>query len=174
MCPVTAEQGRTDEEHDEGPADPRAHPWLGESCPHCGTPIDISPAFEMDPEGKGQRVHRARFCRQVLLQQKALDRARLGAATTFQFWGAGGRRGDYVLVCYDDEEDDWELQVFTCEDPSMFGDHSVRFRTQDEATAEAIRLAATLTTAPREPKVIPGSGGLITRQDHDEGPRRRT
>ncbi len=68
QCPVTAEQGRTDEEHDEGPADPRAHPWLGQSCSHCGTPVDISPAFQMVDEGKGSRVHRARFCGLVLLR----------------------------------------------------------------------------------------------------------
>jgi len=95
-------------------------------------------------------------------------RARLDGATQFQFWGASGRRGDYVLVCFDDEEDDlpWQLQVYTCENSSMFGDDVHAYKTQDEATSEAIRLAATLTKMPGPTKATPGTGGLVPR---DEG-----
>jgi hypothetical protein len=117
---------------------------------------------------------RAETLRPALAERDRL-RASLDAATTLQFWGAGGRRGDYVLVCFDDEEDElpWQLQVFTCERSSMFGEDVIAFKTQDEATSEALRLAATLTKRPAQATALPGSGGLVPREEHRRGPRRR-
>ena len=118
---------------------------------------------------------RAETLRPALAERDRL-RACLNAATHLQFWGAGGRRGDYVLVCFDDEDEEdelpWQLQVFTCETSSMFGEDVVAFKTQDEATAEALRLAATLTKQPTQAKARPGRGGLLPREEHRRGPRR--
>ena len=106
----------------------------------------------------------------VVSCQLARLRADLLAATHFQFFGAGGRRGDYVLVCFNDEEEDrpWEIQVFTCEKSSPFGSDLKTFRTQSEATNEALLLAATLTKRPTPPSA---AGGLVPRDEARRGSR---
>jgi|HubBroStandDraft_2_1064218.scaffolds.fasta_scaffold16971_5 hypothetical protein len=119
------------------------------NCRTCGTELTEHNATSF------RHVHDVGNCAQVLLAQRdaardelAKLRARLDGAMEFQFFGVGGRRGDYVIVGFNDEAGDrpWELQVFTCEERSMFGDAVTAYATQGEATDEAIRLAATLTS----------------------------
>lgn len=124
-------------------------------CPHCGTLGTwsyggLSPAWLGNGNAKldefsaerthwygvpeSGREHTIERCHEVL---KSL----LDAATSFKFDGPTNRLGDYALVDYYYQDDNWHVSVFTCEtrDDGLDLKEAV-FATRDEAIVEARRM----------------------------------
>jgi len=75
---------------------------------------------------------------EALMQEAEANRwVAMRAATEFRFHGASGALGDYVLVTYNDEEDEWEVAEYK---PGRQLLRRTKFRAQADALAEARRL----------------------------------